>query len=140
MKTLTSQDKGKRFFLDNVREDEVELYNPLPDNDGWVQIKLPDGRIINVVETRLTEIMEFPLEKVSDEQIELDYPKKVSRLVMEIFDAETGEVTVKWLEDEDAEIWNNWMRKLCYKASELGMNPNWLALKWHEKKGTKKTT
>lgn len=134
MKTLTSKDKGKRYFIDSNREDEVELVDSLPDNDGWVKIKYPKGQVINVEQKRLTEIAEIPPFEYNPDEIDLEYPEKVSKLSIEIFDAESGEVFTKWLEGAEAEKWNTWMRELCYKAEAVGMNPKWLSLKWQGKK------
>ena len=133
MKTITSQDKGKRFFLDNKREVEVELTDLLPDNEGYVKVKFSDGRLVNVEEHRLTEITDLPFnvgELSPEELADLEYPTKVSKITMEMYDAEKGEISTKWLEGKEAEQWNNWMRELCYRAEKLGINPKWLALRW----------
>lgn len=134
MKSKDSQ--NKRYFLDGKRESEVTIADPLPDHDSFVKVRFPNGHLVNVEEKRLTEITELP--KISSDEIDLEYPQKVSKITMEIFDAEKGETFTKWLEGEDAEIWNNWMRKLCYKAEELGMNPPWLSLRWNGKRTPKK--
>jgi hypothetical protein len=137
MKTITSQDKGKRYFLDDKRELEVQLVDALPENAGFVKVKFATGQLLNVEERRLTEITELP-ERVSDaDEVALEYPQKVSKLTIEIFDAETGEEFTKWLEGSEAQKWNDWMRELCYKAEQVGMNPKWLTLKWQGKKTTK---
>lgn len=137
MKTITSQDKGKRFFLDNKREAEVELVDPLEDIEGLVKVKI-DGNVLNVELHRLTEIEELPIMVLTDrELLELDYPQKVSKLTIEVYDAENGESYTQWIEGKDAEKWCLWMRELCYRAEKLGANPKWLSLNWSKKEKSK---
>ena len=138
MKSKDSQ--NKRYFLDGRRELEVTLTDTLPDNEGWLKVRFPNGQLINVAATRLTEITELPKlsSKISNE-VDLDYPQKVSKLTMEIFDAETGETFTKWLEGAEAERWNKWMRELCYNAEQVGLNPKWLTFKWNSKRTPKKS-
>lgn len=134
----TSHSTGKRYFVDGKREDEVKLIDPLPEIQGYVKVKFKTGQIVNLEEDRLTEIVEVPIYFPNeDADIDLEYPQKVSKITMEIFDAETGEVFTKWLEGGEAQKWNAWMRELCYKAELIGINPKWLSLKWNAKR-TKK--
>lgn len=136
MKSITSADKGKRYFLDGNRNSEVTLFDVMPDD--FAKVVFPDGRHASVAVGRLTEITEISeilgLQRVEDDVKELlEYPQKAVKVTIEIFDAEKGETIIKYLEDEDAVQWNDWMRELCFKAEQVGMNPPWMTLKWKTK-------
>jgi hypothetical protein len=133
MQTITESDKGNKFYVDGDKTKEVVLVDIV--NGDYAKIELPDKTYQLVVFARLEKV----LEKVEDQsdEVSLEYPEKVARIVFELRD-EAGNTTVKWLEGEDAVQWNAWMRELCYKAEEVGMNPKWLSLKWKQKQKSKK--
>jgi superfamily I DNA and/or RNA helicase len=134
MKTITSADKGKRYFVDGKRSLEVELVDIK--SEGYAEVRFEKGNIVTISTKRLTEITEIPqLERIEDDErkVLLEYPQKAVRLEVEIFDAEKGETKILYLVDDDAVKWNDWMRELCFKAEKLGMNPPWLTLEWKEK-------
>lgn len=119
---ITNKDRGKTFYLDGNKSTQVQLFDIMPDN--WVKIVYPDGRHINVTLNRLTRIDdEIPIDEL------LDYPEKAVKVTIDV-QTEDG-IMVKVLEGEDAVKWNAWMRELCYRATELGINPSWLDLDWH---------
>lgn len=129
MEEITNEDEGSRFYLDGVRSREVQLYKL--DGDGFAKIVLQNGQHMNVAVGRLKRIQEIPdLERVLDDQINLEYPDAVVKVAFEIYNAEKGETEIRWLEGDDAKQWNAWMRELCHKAEKVGMNPKWLSLKW----------
>lgn len=99
--------------------------------DGWAKVIHPDGRHVNIVINRLT----FPIPQIEVIDL-LDYPEKPTKLTIEI-DKGNGVIIEKILQGEDVIKWNLWMRELCMKASDFGMNPKWLSLNWEisEKRG-----
>ncbi len=125
MNTITSADKGKRYSVDGNKNKEVTLFDVM--GDDFVKVICPDGSHESIASKRLQEVP--TLERVVDEVL-LDYPQKAVKVTIEVFDAESGKTTVKWLEGDDALLWNTWMRELCYRAEELGVNPYWLKLGW----------
>lgn len=122
---ISLQDKGKKFALDGKKDYLVTLHDIA--DDGWAKIIHPDGRHTNVTLNRLEDT---PV-KIEDDP--LDYPEKAVKVVIQLKD-ENGSMYVKYLDGEDAVKWNNWMRELCWKAEEVGMNPPWLELNWKTSK------
>lgn len=128
MQSIKESDKGQKFFLDNDKSEEVEVFEVM--GDDWVKIIKSDGSHMTVVPNRLRKV---ELEQVKDDVVSLEYPVKPTKVTIELLDEATGKVSVRWLEGEDAVKWNAWMRELCYKAEELGVNPEWLTLEWKHK-------
>lgn len=124
MAEITKNDIGKEFILDNRPSSIVTVYDILPDD--WIKVIYPDGSHKNIVRGRLTRKPEVEVPASIDDL--LDYPVKATKVVIEVSGPDG--TLVKTLEKEEALKWNAWMRELCFKASELGVNPPWLSLDW----------